>query len=78
MEDNDSFILHDQYHGCWCPGDFRSQDISSYGINLVCPASAPEGFWDGIAQHQAVDLYANCVGIFIKTPLLANPLLGYF
>ena len=27
--------LYSQYHGCWCPGDGRSQDISSRGIGLV-------------------------------------------
>ena len=26
---------YSQYHGCWCPGDARSQDISSHGIDLV-------------------------------------------
>ena len=30
----DLFIIHDQYHGCWWPGDARSQGISSGGINL--------------------------------------------
>ena len=24
-----------QYHGCWCPGDARSQDISSHSIDSV-------------------------------------------
>ena len=35
VEDKDLFILHGQYHGCWCPGDGRSQGISSYGIHLL-------------------------------------------
>ena len=26
-------ILYCQCHVCWCPGDFRSQGISRYGIN---------------------------------------------
>ena len=26
-----------QYHGYWCPGDVRSQGISSHDINLVKP-----------------------------------------
>ena len=30
-------ILHSQYHGCWCPGDVRSQGISSHDIDLVKP-----------------------------------------
>ena len=29
------FICLTQYHGCWCPGDTRSQGISSHDINLV-------------------------------------------
>ena len=35
MEDKNSIILDNQYHGCWCPGDRRSQGISSNGINLI-------------------------------------------
>ena len=27
------FVLHNQYHACWCSGDFRSQSISRYGID---------------------------------------------
>ena len=26
-----------QYHGCWCPGEVRSQGISSHDIDLVKP-----------------------------------------
>ena len=37
MEDNDLFTIQNQYHGCWCPGDTRSQGISSHGIDLVFP-----------------------------------------
>ena len=29
--------LNSQYHGCWCPGSLRRQDISSYDIDLVKP-----------------------------------------
>ena len=35
MEDRDLPILHSQYHGCWWPGDARSQGISSHGADLV-------------------------------------------
>ena len=28
-------ILHSQYHGCWCPGDARSQCISNHDIDYV-------------------------------------------
>ena len=38
------FVLHSQYHACWCPGDFRIQIISKHGIdpqsqNILYPAS---------------------------------------
>ena len=33
--DQDLHILHSQYHGCWCPGDVRSQGISSHDIDLA-------------------------------------------
>ena len=29
--------LHSQYHGCWCPGNVRSQGISSHDIDLFKP-----------------------------------------
>ena len=35
LEDRAPLILHIQYHGCWCPGDTRSQGISSHGIGLL-------------------------------------------
>ena len=35
LEEKDPFILLIQWHGCWCPGDARSQGISSHDINLV-------------------------------------------
>ena len=28
-------IQYSQYHGCWWPGDTRSQDISNHGIDLL-------------------------------------------
>ena len=33
-EDKDLSIGHSQYHGCWWPGDTRSQGISSHDIDL--------------------------------------------
>ena len=30
-------ILHGQYHGCWWPGDARSQGIKKHNIGLVKP-----------------------------------------
>ena len=35
MEGKDLFILQNQYHGFWWPGDARSQVISSHGIDPV-------------------------------------------
>ena len=43
----DLFTLRDQYHGCWCPGDARSQGSSSHGIDQFSwniPVSAPQGY----------------------------------
>ena len=37
VEEEDPFILHSQHHCYWCPGDARSQDISSHGTDLVWP-----------------------------------------
>ena len=37
MEGKDQPILHNQCHGGWCPGDARSQGISSHSIGVVCP-----------------------------------------
>ena len=37
MEDKDLFVVSRQYHGCWWPGDSRSQGINSHGIVLVLP-----------------------------------------
>ena len=35
VENEDLFILCRQYHGCWWPGNARSQGISSNDIGLV-------------------------------------------
>ena len=37
MEDRNMFILQSEYHGCWWPGNARSQAISSNNIDLVIP-----------------------------------------
>ena len=29
-----SFIVHSQYHGCWCPGDASGQGIGSHNSDL--------------------------------------------
>ena len=36
LEDKTLPILHSQYHGVWCPGDAKSQGISSQAIDLIC------------------------------------------
>ena len=28
-------VQHSKYHGCWCLGSFRHQDISNHVINYV-------------------------------------------
>ena len=35
VESDGRFIMHIQYHCCWCPGDARSQGISCHGIHQV-------------------------------------------
>ena len=35
MEHTNMFIQHFQYHGCWWPGSWRRQGISSNGIDLL-------------------------------------------
>ena len=40
MDDKD---LNSQYHGCWYPGDKRSQGISSNGTDLVIPENSGLG-----------------------------------
>ena len=43
MEYTDPCILHIHYYGFWCPGDARSQGISSYDIDQVILEAAQEG-----------------------------------
>ena len=28
-------VQHSKYHGCWCPGSLRRQDISTHDIDYV-------------------------------------------
>ena len=46
-----------QWHGCWWPGDARSQDMSNNGtfIDLVFPSSFPRKL---CLQHQKGDIYS--------------------
>ena len=46
-KNKEMFILESQYYCCWCPGDIRSQHISSHSDDpssprIFCPP-APEG-----------------------------------
>ena len=60
-------ILHNQYHGCWCPGDVRSQGISSHDIDLVKPR------WLGPRT-----LRVNCLEMYVECEQWrANPLLFF-
>ena len=34
-EDRIDSVQHSQYHGCWCPGSVRRQDISTHDIHNV-------------------------------------------
>ena len=34
-EDKDLATVHNQDHGCWCPGDVNNHGISCHDIDLV-------------------------------------------
>ena len=34
-EDHIILVQHSQYHGSWCPGFLRRQDISTHNIDYV-------------------------------------------
>ena len=50
-------ILHCQYHGCWNPGDTRSQSISSHSIDLDCPEYA------GLSTKKVTSLENLCFSV---------------
>ena len=79
LEDTDPFILHIQYHGCWCPGDARSQGINSHGIDLVIlesSVSTPKGLKfimrriDALLEVSAINLVVTLVEDNSKLTLL--------
>ena len=47
MEGRNIFTVHSQYHGCWSPGDSRSQGISSIciDIGLLQFFPKPQNWW---------------------------------
>ena len=60
--DKNAFFLHDQHHGCWWPGDDRSQSTSNHGIDIVISEySAPE-----VLNH------VHRVHVCIKQPFKQN------
>ena len=64
-------ILYCQYHACWCPGDLRSQGISSQGIdpqsqNILSPESEEppvnyphKGQWRGALIFPLIGAFIN-------------------
>ena len=60
-EANDLPCLHSHYHGCWWPGDARSQGISNHDIDQVKPGQlAPRTLTvKPIIRRQ----YKRCLGI---------------
>ena len=69
MEDKKPLILHSQYHGCWWPGDARSQGISNNSIDIVMPKYS----WHRLIFHMGIpisvrqQLYIGSPpGIFLK------------
>ena len=47
-----------QYHGCWCPGSLRRQDISSHDIDYVEEAG-PCLTWGGISTTCVLLVWRN-------------------
>ena len=49
-----------QYHGCWCPGDVRSQDISSHDIDYIeyVPVG-PSLIWGSVLSTCVKSMWSN-------------------
>ena len=47
-----------KYHGCWCPGDVRSQGISSHGIDYV-EYVGPGLTWGRILSTCVISMWSN-------------------
>ena len=73
MDDNGLLILHSQYHGCWCPGDTRSQGICSHGIDsswnilLSVPEGVTHSGCDEIVDKSLSGLYSLPMDICSKS-----------
>ena len=47
-----------QYHGCWCPGSLRRQDISSHDIDYV-EYVGPGLTWEWILSSCVISMWSN-------------------
>ena len=52
MEHKDLFVRNSQYHGCWWPGDARSQGINSHGIDLAILKYSGPWFHTKMSSYQ--------------------------
>ena len=72
----DLFILHSQYHGCWCPGDARSQGISSQGIGVVIPEysdiSTQNHYRDVLMSAMVYQITRLCTQPFAEAQIKEN------
>ena len=47
-----------QYHGCWCPGSLRRQDISSHDIDYI-EYLGPSLAWGSILSTRVISMWRN-------------------
>ena len=73
MQDKDPPISHSQYHDSWCPGNARSQGISTHCIKLfqTILAIVSEGL-NSIHDHPI-----QCLGVGLWTYWLSGARLQY-
>ena len=65
VEDKELFILHGQYHGCWCRGVSRNQGISSNCLGLVNPRPInslrpSDAIWQHRSGSKLAQVMARC------------------
>ena len=69
-----------QYHGCWCPGSLRRQDISSHDIDCV-EHVAPGLTWVRFLSTCVVSMWSNDIKckymIMFRMQTLARKELSY-
>ena len=69
MTNGDVFILYIQHHGYWCPGDAKSQGISSHDTDLLSPeyfSSAPDGLTESCLLYWYEQKYVDKLNSFIS------------